>query len=134
MHKTPKYTRTEKWCNSCKQWLAHSCFKANAAKKNGLSSYCKTCSATQSKNYNQKPISQAARRQYKYGLAPEEYERRYKEQNGLCAICKEAPIEHIDHSHETNEVRGLLCKFCNLGLGFFKDSVPALTSAIEYLS
>ena len=30
------------------------------------------------------------------------------EQKGLCAICREAPTEHVDHHHETGRVRGIL--------------------------
>ena len=39
----------------------------------------------------------------------------------------------IDHNHETNIVRGLLCHNCNVGLGHFKDSVGYLKEAINYL-
>jgi hypothetical protein len=39
----------------------------------------------------------------------------------------------IDHCHETNLVRGLLCHDCNKGLGNFKDNIIFLQIAIEYL-
>lgn len=60
------------------------------------------------------------------------------QQNGCCAICGIHFTEsknkfRIDHNHETLEVRGLLCQFCNSGLGFFKDSPTRLAMAIEYL-
>jgi hypothetical protein len=39
----------------------------------------------------------------------------------------------IDHDHDTDKVRGVLCKNCNTGLGMFKDSALVLTKAIKYL-
>ena len=40
---------------------------------------------------------------------------------------------HIDHDHETNKTRGVLCDLCNKGLGQFKDSVDILEKATNYL-
>lgn len=39
----------------------------------------------------------------------------------------------IDHCHETKDVRGLLCRRCNHGLGFFKDKIDLMNNAIKYL-
>jgi hypothetical protein len=64
------------------------------------------------------------------------------QQDGLCAICgsKEIPAKSgqqrrlsIDHDHETGRIRGLLCSKCNTGLGFFRDNIRFLRSAIRYL-
>jgi excisionase family DNA binding protein len=68
-----------------------------------------------------------------------EYERLYKEQNGVCAICSlpetvaNRSTLSIDHSHSTGRVRGLLCNSCNTALGFFKDSEELLENALRYL-
>lgn len=43
------------------------------------------------------------------------------------------PISHIDHDHETDEVRGLLCQTCNWGLGHFHDDPQLLREAADYL-
>lgn len=56
-----------------------------------------------------------------------------EEQGGLCAICNEAKATHLDHSHATGKVRGILCMNCNAALGSFRDSEKHLMSAIEYL-
>ena len=53
-----------------------------------------------------------------------------------CEICSEFLLveeKQLDHNHETDEIRGVLCRRCNTGLGFFKDSAILLNKAISYL-
>jgi hypothetical protein len=61
-------------------------------------------------------------------------------QHGLCAICRKPPkggsrtrVLHVDHCHETNTVRGLLCTTCNSGLGALGDNEAGLLRALHYL-
>ena len=57
-------------------------------------------------------------------------------QNNRCAICDanfSIEVPHVDHSHATGKVRGVLCAKCNMGLGSYKDSVILLEKAIFYL-
>jgi len=70
-----------------------------------------------------------------YGVGQEEYNRMFKQQNGLCAICgcTQEPNLCIDHNHDTKEVRGLLCHKCNRGIGFLNDNPVLLKKAIDYL-
>ena len=72
---------------------------------------------------------------YYYGITPGEYDALLEEQNGVCAICNERPVERlcVDHDHPTDLIRGLLCRLCNLGLGHFKDDIGRLRAAIAYL-
>jgi len=55
----------------------------------------------------------------------------------VCDICENPCLSGkslaIDHCHESNKIRGLLCMNCNQGLGKFKDSPKLLQKAIEYL-
>lgn len=78
----------------------------------------------------------AYNRQYHYGLTPEGFQRLLSAQGNSCAICgyplEGSPI-HIDHDHETNVVRGLLCQQCNQGLGMFGDDPERLRAAALYL-
>jgi hypothetical protein len=39
----------------------------------------------------------------------------------------------VDHCHKTGKIRGLLCHYCNIALGGFKDSIESLKKAIKYL-
>ena len=57
---------------------------------------------------------------------------------GRCAICGITESEcnrklHMDHDHETGDLRGFLCNNCNLLIGYAKDSVKNLQLAITYL-
>ena len=71
---------------------------------------------------------------YKFGITKEEYETMVEEQGNRCAICqiKMSP-PCIDHCHSTDKVRGLLCRKCNIGLGYFDDSIKYMRRAIKYL-
>lgn len=70
----------------------------------------------------------------RYGITPEDVLSMLISQSSQCAIC-EIQLEsyHIDHCHNTNVVRGLLCSSCNMGLGLFKDDSHILKRAIKYL-
>jgi hypothetical protein len=76
---------------------------------------------------------------YNYGITYEQYLEINDAQGNSCAICGTAePLTptgrlHIDHDHETGEVRGLLCMGCNTGIGHLKDNIEVLKSAITYL-
>ena len=86
-------------------------------------------------------------RQYKlkgrYGITPEEYQKMHDEQDGVCAICKQPEtLLHqngnirrlvVDHNHETDEVRALLCTKCNLMVGNSLDNPELLEKAAAYL-
>lgn len=77
-------------------------------------------------------------RNYLYGVSREEYEALLARQDNRCAICRTDVAGgkggwHLDHSHETGTVRGLLCHHCNLALGNFEDDPSRLRNAIAYL-
>jgi Recombination endonuclease VII len=80
----------------------------------------------------------------KYGISPEEHERLFVQQRGVCAIClrSETAMDKrtgkarelaVDHDHTTGAVRGLLCSNCNNGIGLLAESPDILRRAAEYL-
>lgn len=71
----------------------------------------------------------------KYGTTPLNLLIMEHAQGGRCAIC--GVIEnllHIDHSHRTGQVRGLLCLACNRGMGLLGDNPLTLMKAAVYLA
>ena len=128
----------------------------------GFSSYCETCrgSARRSmrriKTTEERSELHAAWRngpaydkhkQYMYeynlqastGLTLEAFNELLAQQDNKCAICGlESESDrfgrlHVDHCHETNHIRGLLCHRCNTALGLLKDNPKLLLAAIDYL-
>ncbi len=74
----------------------------------------------------------------KFGITVADYDDMYIEQGGRCAICGTHQSELskrfcVDHNHDTDNVRGLLCDRCNTGIGRFKDNINLLQNAVKYL-
>ena len=150
-----------KVCARCKQQLPIDVFGFDPRMATGRKSYCTPCNAAWAKqryqirgdeirararingqkrrDSNKKPPSEWRLRLKKYGITPVEYEAQLKAQNNKCAICKTDTPKgkggwHVDHCHETNKFRGLLCHHCNVGLGMFKDDIDLFKLAIKYIN
>ncbi len=145
-----------KLCRTCDRRLALDHFYKRGK---GLRSNCKNCNKENTRNWRKNNIRRAraiavqrkrdnpetqrkiaARasrkaRLKKYGLSLEDFDEILNQQKGVCAICNENPEGQlaVDHDHNTNKIRGLLCRACNRGIGIFKDNTERLESAIEYL-
>jgi hypothetical protein len=90
-----------------------------------------------------------------HNLTVEEYDNKFKAQDGVCAICGRPPKKtrlHVDHKHTTGNClmkeqrpaghakkydggqhRGLLCYHCNIGIGYLENP-DWLTKAQVYLA
>lgn len=83
-------------------------------------------------------------RKRKYGLDEAAFTALLAAQGNVCALCKQpghiaddkgAPDGFVvDHDHETNIVRGILHRRCNLGIGLFDDDLNRLRAAVDYLA
>ena len=83
----------------------------------------------------------------KFNVTRDWYNETLIRQNGCCAICGRSDpgrrYKHfsIDHNHDCCSgkkscgkcVRGLLCHYCNAGLGWFKDNIAVMKNAATYL-
>ena len=85
-----------------------------------------------------KAYNRRAKMKQAYGITYEDFLALLERQGGVCAICAtDAPRGknwHVDHCHDTNAVRGILCGPCNTGLGHFRDDPDRLRKAIDYLT
>lgn len=63
----------------------------------------------------------------------------FNNQKGTCLICDSKFLDMsdkrvcIDHNHQTNQIRGLLCRECNLLVGMYEKYKPKLENLVKYL-
>jgi Recombination endonuclease VII len=134
-------TSTHKNCPKCGIKKERSEFHKDKTRNDGLAGFCKPCllQKTQKwRNNNPEELLQSqrrTRRKREYGVTREDYNKMLLEQNNECAICQ-ISIGHeasVDHDHDTGQVRGLLCRNCNVGIGMLQDNSKILKSATKYL-
>lgn len=138
-----------KVCTKCKVDKPLSEYGKQSANKDGLMYYCRTCVSEYHKaRYNDPKYKDYQRNtslRATYGITLEEYRIMLDEQGGVCAICKlperrkhprtsDPMLLAVDHCHNTNQVRGLLCSTCNIMLGHAQDDIKILAQAIQYLT
>lgn len=72
-----------------------------------------------------------------YNIDVYDYMKMYESQKGKCKICLKLERNgrnlSVDHCHNTNRIRGLLCSDCNLTLDKWNDDIEIFKRAIEYL-
>jgi hypothetical protein len=74
-----------------------------------------------------------------YNITLEEYNNILIKQKNICPICNK-PLDftilksiHLDHSHKTGKVRGIVHNNCNYILSRADENINTLTNAIKYL-
>lgn len=132
---TPKEEIRTKRCAQCKVHKPISEFCPRGDNYPGLyHSYCKLCFVE--RRCSNRDSRRRSHWLYRYGMTEREYNELLDRQQHRCAICRtETPgkLLHVDHCHQNNRIRGLLCGACNRALGIFQDSVVNLSNAIIYL-
>ena len=118
--------------------------RSHTARGRTCSGTCKRCGAEFEYQFVQRrrELCELCRRHEsdwkKFGLSgPEAAELRAR---GACDICGKSENPggrfnefHIDHCHDSNRVRGLLCAACNTVLGLMGDDPARLRAAADYL-
>jgi len=86
---------------------------------------------------NRRPEAREGHLRRTFGIRQSDYDALLARQNGGCAICGKKPGKislHVDHDHETGEIRGLLCVGCNNAIGQLHDDPELLIRATDYVS
>jgi hypothetical protein len=130
-----------KKCKRCNSLRALKSFFKDKSRKSGLHPWCKKCDDVYRRMWKKKNpeldklIRMKTKLKIRYGMTLEERNVLSRKQKNKCAICKKKFVDtpHIDHSHKTGKVRGLLCLKCNVGVSNFNDSIIHLKKAILYL-
>lgn len=140
-----------KTCRQCGETKDFSCFGIDRSKKSGVRHICRECVKKYMVEYNRSPsrraISASVERKAKladqhlkrrYGVTSKDKQRIMAEQLGVCAVCKtpfDGPRDsNLDHNHVTGQVRGVLCRKCNIAAGHLNDSSQRAAGMLAYLS
>lgn len=133
-----------KRCSKCGEDKPLEEFYADHSMKDGLWSSCKVCVRLRKRAYRHANPDLVRRQKWEhklcstYGLAVEEFAWRLYRQSFHCQICTrrlEANRDtHVDHNHETGEVRGLLCNGCNTALGHLCENEVTMYRMIFYIN
>lgn len=148
---------TKKICIKCQKSKDLNCFPLRKDAKDGYRNCCKKCTYHQTRKLRKstqwKEKRNAWRRNHRkknpkqtknYSLKEKKnidfclYQTILKSQQYSCAGCnthytKFSRYLAVDHCHQTNQVRGLLCLQCNTALGSCKDSPQILRNLATYI-
>jgi hypothetical protein len=117
-----------KRCGGCFEWKPLEEFHKSRNSKAGRDHRCKPCNR---RRMHERSLLKL------YGLTWEKWTELVEAQGGRCAICGQAPVGatvlDVDHCHDSQRIRGLLCRPCNVLLGHAKDDPACLRRAAEYL-
>lgn len=115
-----------KECTKCKEFklLTEDFFPLNSKTKSGFDSWCRSCRAT---------YRSGIRRGVYRTMISDEDLKNLIETTKECIICGSEEDLVVDHCHEKNIIRGMLCNHCNRGLGHFRDNPNLLEFARIYL-
>ena len=118
-----------KTCGECKRSLPDDMFHKRNYKngKTGLQNKCKECCPKVRKRYYKKHTSI----RLKLKLTQDEVDRITAP--GACECCGSTEKLCIDHCHETEKPRGLLCHKCNTALGLLDDDQQRIINLSRYL-
>lgn len=148
-----------KTCTKCGEARPSERFSKDKSTKDGLRNRCRACMSgvwkaayaadperwkKRSRDWSKdnpekkKQVQRNADFKTNYGITTVDFEAQRTRQGGKCAVCADLLTRgkmgaHVDHDHKTGKVREILCRWCNLGLGNFKDSPERLLAAVAYL-
>ena len=143
----------KKYCPKCKTVKDLDEF-STMKKRNGIASHCRKCNREMLNEYYDSEKGKVAKKtQYNknkirmknnklkkdFGITYDDYIQILNEQEGECVICGKTEEENgkmlaVDHCHETNKNRALLCSSCNILIGFIEKNKLDIEVIKNYLN
>lgn len=142
-----------KTCTKCGIEQSYSEFRRSDKYRDGRQNICRICTNKASAAWRKKNPDKV--KKYKtnwdkknshrfrgyalktnFNMTEEEYEAISKAQGDVCAICKQPETIKdrrlaVDHNHQNNQNRGLLCFNCNIGIGKLEHCWDAAKEYME---
>lgn len=129
-----------KKCSKCQIELPFTDFYKNRSNKSGYQDYCKSClrlarvQSYQRSSANTLASNRSCKIKRVYKITQEEYNvLLFEAQENGCAICGSKTKPHLDHNHETGQLREFLCSNCNLALGLLKEDPERMERMAAYV-
>lgn len=133
----------KKWCPKCRAWLSFRAFPIARGKKYDLHYCCRECKNKRAREITTTEQIRSWNMRRIHDISLKEYARMFAEQGGVCYICKQPETAKsrtgeikplaVDHNHNTDENRMLLCQACNLILGVIETNLDRLDVFLGYL-
>lgn len=151
----------KKFCPSCKKTKVASGWPKHKNRRGGLGSVCKSCMKSSSKNWYKKNAKRRNKQtqsyyeknkdrqkdlylQRKFGITLDQYNEMLVAQNGVCKLCNRPERAKqkstgkvkslaVDHCHDSNRVRGLLCYHCNHIIACLGDNEESAEKLLMYM-
>jgi len=133
-----------KTCKDCGEEKPLDEFHINKKSKDGKNSYCKPCAAARRAAWSEANPEREAERKRRnrlkqnYGITVEQWDEMFEAQGGCCAVCGTSEpggrhgTFHVDHCHDSGDVRALLCNGCNVALGMMNEDPERIRALADY--
>jgi len=138
-----------KICGKCKKEKDSGDFNKSSKRKDGLRCYCRECEKSLHRDYfanneyhrsdDFKKIQKSRKLKYDYGIDIDKFNDMISSQGGLCLCCgidlRDIPIKdiNVDHNHITGNVRGILCRSCNVAFGMLNEDYNRIFMLAQYI-
>lgn len=86
------------------------------------------------KHFLDKSWRQGLKKQFNFTV--DDYQNIFIKQQGFCPICGKHQLEltrrlNVDHNHKTGKIRGLLCTWCNMNLGWYEKHKESILNYLK---
>ena len=128
-----------KTCRKCSRTYEIGEFHKHPSNKDGRHNWCRHCVNANRGTRGTPEGRRRSKLRCLYGMELEHYELFRQKAGYKCEVCGKPEEDnrngklYIDHCHDTQRVRGLLCNSCNRALGYMGDDIDRMKAAIAYL-